>query len=240
MVNDYMNNTLLILPCHNEAKNLIGLLDEIRRKCRDCDVLVVNDCSTDCTPDIARKHGARLVNLSCNLGIGGAVQAGYRYAYRNNYDYAIQVDGDGQHDPSFIPLLLEQLDEGYNMSIGSRFIEKSGFQSTVARRIGIKFFRVILLLLTKKHITDATSGFRAADRRTIKLFAENYPTDYPEPETIVMLLRNGFMIKEVPVIMRERESGISSISALKSVYYMVKVTLAMVFAYFKKPRRVGI
>ena len=169
-----------------------------------------------------------------NLGIGGAVQSGYRYAMYKGYDAAIQVDGDGQHDPAFIPLLLEELKKGSNISIGSRFISREGFQSTRLRRFGIRYFSWLIYLLTGKYITDPTSGFRACDQTAIKLFAKDYPRDYPEPESIVNASKHKLKITEVPVVMNPREEGKSSITGLKSLYYMIKVSLAIIITSLHK------
>jgi len=170
-----------------------------------------------------------MVDLPINLGIGGAVQTGYKYAVRNGYDMAVQVDGDGQHDPKFLEEMAEYLEKNnLDMVIGSRFIEKEGFQSSGLRRIGIRFFTRLIKLLTGEKITDPTSGLRMIGKDVLKIFAEDYPKDYPEPESVVSILRRKMKVAEIPVVMREREGGISSISMKKSVYYMVKVTLAII------------
>ena len=164
------------------------------------------------------------------MGIGGAVQTGYLYAKKYGYDLAVQVDGDGQHNPAFLSKMANELIESnVNMVIGSRFLEKEGFQSSFMRRVGIRYFTRLIRMLTGKKITDATSGLRMIDRNIIELFANDYPDDYPEPETIVSLLNKGYSVKEIPVVMNERQGGVSSISATKSVYYMIKVTLAILF-----------
>lgn len=231
-----MDKILLIIPAFNESDNLPKLIENINKENYDYDVLIVNDYSIDNTSKIARKLGVKVIDLPCNLGIGGAVQTGYRYAYENGYDYAIQVDGDGQHDPMYLELLHKKITEGYNFVIGSRFIEKKGFQSTFTRRLGIQFFYQLIKLLSKEKITDATSGFRIADRSVIKFFSIYYPSDYPEPETIMLLIKNNFKIAEIPVVMKERENGQSSIDFIKSIYYMIKVTLAIILSYFSKKR----
>ena len=175
------------------------------------------------------------MDLPINLGIGGAVQTGYKYAWENGYDMAVQVDGDGQHDPEFLELMAEYLEtHQVDMVIGSRFIEKQGFQSSGMRRGGIRFFSGLIRLMTGKTITDPTSGLRMAGRNVIELFSKDYPRDYPEPESVVAILRKGLKVAEVPVIMREREGGVSSISMKKSVYYMVKVTLAILIERIRR------
>ena len=190
--------------------------------------IVVNDGSKDRTAEICRKRGYRLLDLPINLGIGGAVQTGYKYAWENGYDMAVQVDGDGQHDPEFLELMAEYLEtHQVDMVIGSRFIEKQGFQSSGMRRVGIRFFSGLIRLMTGKTITDPTSGLRMAGRNVIELFSKDYPRDYPEPESIVAILKRKKKVAEIPVIMRARAGGVSSISPLKSVYYMIKVTIAI-------------
>ncbi|MGG5460723.1 glycosyltransferase family 2 protein [Clostridium sp. B9] len=231
-----MDKILLIIPAFNESDNLPKLVENIKKDAKEFDILIVNDYSTDNTSDVAKNLGVHVIDLPCNLGIGGAVQTGYKYAYENGYDYAVQVDGDGQHDPKYLNVLYEKIQEGYNFVIGSRFIEKEGFQSTFIRRVGINFFYYLIKVLTRKNVTDATSGFRIADRKVIKLFSDYYPSDYPEPETIILLIKNNFKIAEVPVIMKERENGKSSIDLIKSIYYMIKVTLAMIFSYCGKKK----
>lgn len=225
---------LIIIPAYNEEKNLVKLLDKLKQSCPEYDVVVVNDCSKDRTLELCRAYGVKTIDLPVNLGIGGTVQAGYKYAFYNGYDAAIQVDGDGQHDPQFIGMLVDGLGNGSNICIGSRFINREGFQSSTARRIGIKFFSSLIYLFTGIHITDPTSGFRACDRKAIGLFSREYPRDYPEPETIVNANRYGLTITEVPVVMSHREEGKSSITALKSLYYMIKVSLAIIIVSFYK------
>lgn len=190
---------------------------------------MINDFSSDNTSNLVKNKHINIIELCCNLGIGGAVQTGYKYAYNNNYDCAIQIDGDGQHDPKYIWDLIEELNNGYDFVIGSRFIKKEGFQSSIIRRFGIVFFRKVIFLLTKHKITDPTSGFRICNRKVIELYSKWYPLDYPEPETVTYLLKNGYKVKEIPVVMRKREEGKSSINFVKSIYYMIKVTMALFF-----------
>jgi glycosyltransferase involved in cell wall biosynthesis len=222
--------TLIIIPAYNEAKNLAGLLSRINSVCPEHDVIVVNDSSSDNTLSICRSHGVNVIDLPVNLGIGGAVQSGYRYALYKNYDAAVQVDGDGQHNPEYINILLAELEKGANICSGSRFITKEGYQSSRARRFGIRYFSALIRLFTGCRITDPTSGFRACDRKAVRLFANDYPQDYPEPESIVNAARKKLRIVEVPVVMNERKEGKSSITRLKSVYYMIKVSLAIIIA----------
>jgi len=226
--------TLVIIPAYQEARNLPRLFEELGEVPLDFDVVVINDCSTDDTEEVCHRYGIPVVSLPVNLGIGGAVQTGYKYALRNGYDIAVQMDGDGQHDPKFLKLVLSRIHQGYDMCIGSRFIENKGFQSSLTRRAGIKYFSRLIKLLTGQYISDPTSGFRACNRELIRLFANSYPKDYPEPETIVTAIRNNYRITEVPVIMRPRQYGESSITGNMAAYYMVKVTLAVIMAAFAK------
>ncbi|BDF17144.1 glycosyltransferase, group 2 family protein [[Clostridium] scindens ATCC 35704] len=226
---------LIIIPAYNEEQNIVNTIESIKREVKGFDYIIINDCSVDCTKEICEQNRYNIINLPINLGIGGAVQTGYLYAYENNYDVAVQVDGDGQHNPEFLETMAEYLlNHRLDMVIGSRFIEKKGFQSSITRRIGIKFFSLLIRLLTGKTITDPTSGLRMAGKRVIALFAKDYPRDYPEPESVVAILRRGYNVKEIPVVMKEREGGKSSISFRKSVYYMVKVTLALLIERIRK------
>ena len=226
---------LIIIPAYNEEANIVKTVESIERDAVGFDYIVINDCSTDRTKEICEEHGFHYVDLPINLGIGGAVQTGYKYAWENGYDMAVQVDGDGQHDPEFLELMAEYLEtHQVDMVIGSRFIEKQGFQSSGMRRVGIRFFSGLIRLMTGKTITDPTSGLRMAGRNVIELFSKDYPRDYPEPESVVAILRKGLKVAEVPVIMREREGGVSSISMKKSVYYMVKVTLAILIERIRR------
>lgn len=228
---------LVIIPAYNESASIQKTVEDIRRKAQDFDYVVINDCSVDHTREICEKLNYNIVNLPVNLGIGGAVQTGYKYGVRNGYDLAVQVDGDGQHDPRFLSKMSEYLLEtGADMVIGSRFIEKEGFQSSGARRAGIRYFTFLIRLLTGKTVTDPTSGLRMVNKDIMEMFAQDYPKDYPEPESVVAVLRRGKKVKELPVVMRERNGGVSSISLKKSVYYMIKVSLAILIEKMR-PRR---
>ncbi|HHJ8273805.1 TPA: glycosyltransferase family 2 protein, partial [Streptococcus pyogenes] len=216
------------------SSNIVNTIRTIESDAPDFDYIIIDDCSTDNTLAICQKQGFNVISLPINLGIGGAVQTGYRYAQRCGYDVAVQVDGDGQHNPCYLEKMVEVLvQSSVNMVIGSRFITKEGFQSSFARRIGIKYFTWLIALLTGKKITDATSGLRLIDRSLIERFANHYPDDYPEPETVVDVLVSHFKVKEIPVVMNERQGGVSSISLTKSVYYMIKVTLAILVVRLK-------
>lgn len=219
---------LIIIPAFNEHECIKDTVEMIKRDAPEFDYVVINDHSTDNTLDILRENNYNYINLPTNLGIGGAVQTGYRYAFENHYDTAVQVDADGQHDPKYLSMMLEVMEkENVDMVIGSRFIENKGFQSTFARRIGITYFTKLIHILTGKLITDPTSGFRLGNKKVIEMFAKDYPRDYPEPESVVTLLKHGMNVKEVPVMMRARQGGKSSINLSKSVYYMIKVSLAI-------------
>lgn len=222
---------LIIIPAYNENVSICNTVNEIKKNVPEFDYVVINDCSTDETGEICEREGFNVVNLPINLGIGGAVQTGYKYALEHGYECAVQVDGDGQHDPYFLRQMAEELEKGdANMVIGSRFITREGFQSSNVRRFGIKYFSTLIKLVTGVKITDPTSGLRMIDREIIKIYAQDYPKDYPEPESIVTVLKKRKKVKEIPVIMRERNGGVSSISPRKAVYYMVKVTLAVLIA----------
>ena len=226
-----MSKLLAIVPAYNEAGAVAGTISEIHRHAPGFDVVVVDDGSTDATADIARHAGARVLRLPFNLGIGGAVQAGYAYAAEQGYDVAVQVDGDGQHDPRCLPVMLEHLRSHpeLNMVTGSRFIaaDGDGYRSSASRRLGIRIFGRILSWVVGRPVTDPTSGLRMTDRRGIELFARDYPHDYPEVEAVLLLHHHRLTAEELPVRMRERQSGTSSINASRSVYYMIKVLLAI-------------
>jgi glycosyltransferase involved in cell wall biosynthesis len=226
---------VVIIPARNEEDSVAGVIGEIQAADPDFVVVVVDDGSTDRTAQAAEAAGAIVLRLPYNLGIGGAVQTGYQYARENDFDIAVQVDGDGQHDPSEIPRLLEPILDGRaDMVVGTRFMEGGGYRGTRMRRVGIHLFAAIVSLIVRQRMTDTTSGFRAANRKVIRLFAADYPHDYPEVEAIVVLTRHGLKMIEVPVQMRIRETGNSSITAVRSVYYMVKVLLALFIGLFRR------
>ena len=219
---------LIIIPAYNEAENLPKLISGIKSMLPEFDYVIINDGSTDNTRTLCEQEGMNVVTLPINSGIGVAVQTGYKYALYNDYDIAIQIDGDGQHDVSYLKEIIAPLEkEGADVVIGSRFIEYQGFQSSGARRMGIKLLSFFIWLCTGVKVKDVTSGFRAVNKRFIQVFAEDYSKDYPEPEAIVTAKMYGGRIKEMPVVMKERETGRSSITLWKSVYYMIKVTLAI-------------
>ena len=227
---------LIIIPAYNEEENIAEVIEHLTSMLMtgtldahlSVDYLIINDGSGDSTLEICDKKHFQYLNLPINLGIGGAVQAGYVYAARNGYDIAVQMDGDGQHDIAYLGAMLKPLlEDEADIVIGSRFLEKEGFQSSITRRMGIKILSLLIWLTTGKKIMDVTSGYRAVNKRFISIYANDYPTDYPEPEAIVTAIMHKGRIMEVPVQMRAREGGSSSITFKKSMYYMIKVTLAI-------------
>lgn len=222
----HQHRVLVIVPAYNEEESIVSTVQELSSL--GYEYVVINDGSSDATLELCHQHGLNVLDLSQNLGIGGAVQAGHKYAWRNGYDIDIQLDGDGQHDPAYLKALVSAVDEGGDLVIGSRFLEPSnGFRSTRMRRIGIAWLSGCLRVLTGLRVADPTSGFRACGRKAIALFCQSYPIDYPEPDSIATALRAGLTVREVPVRMRERQGGVSSIGGLSSMYYMIKVTLAI-------------
>ena len=232
-----MNHYLAIVPAHNEADAISATVDEIHRFAPTFDVLVVDDGSTDATSAQAESAGATVVRLPFNLGIGGAVQTGYLYAQEHGYEVAVQIDGDGQHDPRYIRDLLRclQADADLNMVTGSRFLEPDGkgHRSSAPRRLGIMIFAGLVSLITGRRVTDPTSGLRMTSRVGIELFARDYPHDYPEVEAILMMHAHRLNSCEIPVVMRPRTSGVSAISSTQPAYYMVKVLLAVFIGLFR-------
>lgn len=225
--------TLIIIPVFNEAENIVRIIEEISNELPAYDILVVNDASHDDSGKLAENTGrAMVVNLPFNLGIGGAVQTGFKYARENNYDIALQFDGDGQHQVSEIKKLVHMVKKGRaDVVIGSRFNKKSeGFTTHTLRRLGIRIFQLASYLMIQQRITDHTSGFRAYNRKAFCFLADNYPTDFPEPEVVILLGRNKFVMKEVFTQMLRRQGGVSSIPLAKGPYYMMKVLLAMFMA----------
>jgi len=226
---------LAIVPALNEQASIARVVAEIREADPGFDVVVVDDGSIDHTAEIAEATGARVLKLPFNLGIGGAVQTGYQYALEHGFELAIQVDADGQHDPSEIGLVIQPiLEERADLVVGTRFVTGGGYRGTRIRRVGIHLFAAVVSLLVRQRVSDTTSGFRAVNRKALRLFAADYPHDYPEVESIVLLSRHHLRMLEVPVQMRVRESGNSSITALRSAYYMIKVLLALFIGVFRR------
>lgn len=229
---------LIIIPAYNESKNIEKVVDNLVENYPQYDYIVINDCSTDNTEEILKKRKYNYVSLPANLGIGGGVQSGYIYAVQNDYDIAIQMDGDGQHNPAFIEQLIAPIVSGdADITIGSRFIDKKGFQTSFLRRFGNRFISLVIKLCCGVNATDTTSGFRASGRKANEFFSLNYAQDYPEPEAIVSAALNGFKMQDVPVEMNERMGGVSSINAKRSVYYMIKVSLALIICRIGTPKR---
>ena len=220
---------LVIIPAYNEEESILTTVQALNSVHPEVDAVVVNDASKDNTKNILSENHIHYLDLPVNLGIGGGVQAGYMYAYRIGYDIAIQMDGDGQHPASELDKIIAPIKaEKADIVVGSRFVNKEGFQSSAIRRFGIKFLSSLIYLCTGKHILDVTSGYRAVNRKFIKIFSEEYAQDYPEPEALVTAAKKGAEIIEVPVMMKERQGGMSSISPIKSIYYMIKVSLAII------------
>lgn len=235
-----MSKILIIVPAHNEAPNIGKVIAEAKEKCPFADILVVNDSSSDLTGEIARQHQVKVIDIPFWLGIGGAMQTGFIFASQNDYDIAVQLDGDGQHEPLEIKDLIQPLLDGEaDVVIGSRFLERKGFRPDFLHRLATRILSKLLFLTTSKKFTDPTSGFRAANKKAINFYTETYPVDYPEPEAIMLLLKRNFKLKERPATMRPRLSGRSSIRGLHAIYYMVKVILAICIAALGRKGRKG-
>lgn len=225
---------LAIIPAHNEADSIADVIDDIRAN-TGADIVVVNDGSTDDTAAIALAKGAELLNMPFNLGIGSTMQTGFKFAYAQGYDIAVQVDGDGQHDAAELPALIQPLIDGEcDMVLGSRYLKETGYSGSAGRRVGTAIFSRILSLMLRQKLTDATSGFRALNARVIELFAHDYPRDYPEVEALLQVHMARFRVREISVEMRARGGGRSSINAFRSIYYMVKVLLALLVVMTRK------
>ncbi|HEX5449813.1 MAG TPA: glycosyltransferase family 2 protein [Gaiellaceae bacterium] len=226
---------IAIVPAYNEEAAIGGVVDELRAFDPGLDVVVVADGSVDRTAEVAAAHGAHVVRLPFNLGIGGAVQTGFRYAWENGYDVAVRLDGDGQHDPTELPKVLGPVLAGEaDIVVGSRFVGDETYKPSLSRRMGIRLLALVVSSIAKQRVTDTTSGFQALNTKALALFAADYPHDYPEVEGMVMTIRHRLRLREVPVRMREREHGRSSITALRSVYYMAKVLLALFVGLFRR------
>ena len=220
-----MSKLLIVIPAHNEEENIVSVVENLTCHYPEYDYVVVNDGSRDKTAALCRARGYRLIDLPINLGLAGAFQTGLRYAAENGYDCAMQMDADGQHKPEYIAPMLQALEEGNDIVIGSRFLTVK--KPKTLRMLGSYIISWSIRLTTGRAICDPTSGMRMVNRDVMRIYAENYPKDYPEPESVVAILRKGKKVTEVPVVMRERREGTSSIHGFKTVYYMVKVTLAI-------------
>jgi glycosyltransferase involved in cell wall biosynthesis len=234
-----MTKLLVIVPCYNEEHSLPLLLEQLLQLKMPAhyqmEIAVVNDCSKDNSKWVAGLYPIIVLDLLVNLGIGGAVQTGFLYARENDFDLAVQMDGDGQHPPRELIKLIDFYEETKtNITIGSRFLTKGGFKSSFTRRIGIRYFHWLNKVLTGKSIYDSTSGFRLFDKAAIAIAAEKYPDEYPEPAALVLFSNAGLTVKEVPVLMSERTAGQSSIRNFASIYYCIKVTMSMLFIYARK------
>ena len=231
-----------IVPAWNEAGAIGGVVDEIKELDASIDVVVIDDFSTDDTADVAESRGATVLRLPFNVGIGGAVQTGIRYARDEGYEVAVRLDGDGQHAASEIPTIMAPVEAGdADLVIGSRFVDPGGvYRPPFARRVGIGIFARLVSILGGQRVTDTTSGFVALDRAAIELFATQFPHDYPEVEATLVALRSGLRVTQVQVDMRERTTGSSSITFVRSLYYIVKVMLALLVASLRRyPRLEG-
>ena len=227
------NKVLVVIPAYNEEENIQTVVNEVRKTNPMVDIVVINDGSKDETLEKAKLTKAKIIDLPNNLGIGGAVQTGMLYASKSDYDIAIQLDADGQHDPQYIEQMVQKIEEGYDMVIGSRFVQKTGYKQTLFRMLGINITSLLIKQITGVKIHDTTSGFRAVNKEVIKEFAKHYPYDYPEPETNMKMILKKKKILEMPVEMRKRIAGKSFITPVKSVKYMVKVTLSLLMAKLK-------
>ena len=225
----------MIIPAFNEEKTLRQVTLEIRASLPQTDILVVNDGSTDSTARVAREAGVLTLDHPYNMGIGATMQTGFLYALQHHYDTVVQIDGDGQHNPAFLPFLVQPILEGRsNLVIGSRYLADGGFKSTLLRQLGIRLFTVLIWALVGRVVTDPTSGFRAMDRKAFELFSKEYPSDYPEVEALISAYKSGVIFQEVPTVMHQRQGGVSSIGILSALYYMVKVTLSVSIGFFRR------
>ncbi|MDZ4816758.1 MAG: glycosyltransferase family 2 protein [Verrucomicrobiota bacterium] len=233
-----MQKIAVIIPAYNEESSIALVVNEVNEFAKNKEfkiiAVVVNDWSRDSTSQIIAKLNCVSLNLPINLGIGGAVQTGFKYALENNFNIAIQLDGDGQHPPAEIEKLLKEMKStGVDVVIGSRFISNDGFQSSMIRRMGINYFKWLNHLLVGIKISDSTSGFRMINKKALELVCEYYPDEYPEPEAIILFAKRNLKISEAQVLMRERQGGKSSINSFSAVYYMFKVTLAILFTFVR-------
>lgn len=226
---------IVLIPAYNEQNNIAEVINDLRENAGDFDYVIINDGSTDDTITLCREKGFNVIDIPINLGIGASVQTGFIYALENDYDIAVQFDGDGQHEAKYLYKMYNaMIATDSDMVIGSRYLTKEGFQSTALRRIGIRFLSRLIKALHKKEIKDVTSGLRMINKKVMSAFVDYYPYDYPEPETIAFCIRKNFKITEVPVTMRPRKEGKSSIDSMQSVYYMLKVSFSIIIDYFKR------
>lgn len=235
-----MDKIAVIIPAYNEETSIAAVVADVHIASKEAGIhywpVVVNDCSKDRTGEIIAGLPCTALQLPINLGIGGAVQTGFKFALLNGYTHAVQVDGDGQHPPIELKKLYQKMEaEGKDVMIGSRFVEGEGkgFQSSAMRRLGINYFKRLNSLLVGVTIHDSTSGLRMLNAKALKVVSNDYPDEYPEPEAVILYVKNGLKIGEVQVEMRERQGGVSSIDGVRSVYYMAKVTIAILYTYIR-------
>lgn len=230
------HRVLVVIPAHNEEASLGRTLDEVRGAAPDIALLVVDDGSRDGTRRVARERGIPVVRHPVNLGVGGALQTGFRFAVENGYDVAVQVDADGQHDPGYLGALLEPVLAGVcDVSIGSRYVDRTEYRAPLARRVGMMLFSWVVRLALKQRITDTTSGFRAYNRAVMEVCQHEFPKDFPDAPLLITLVRRGFRLLEVPVRMRERQAGESFYTLGKSLYYPYKNLVASLMAWLQRP-----
>jgi glycosyltransferase involved in cell wall biosynthesis len=226
----------IIIPAYNEEQNLSGVIAAIKKLNKNYDIILVNDASVDRTLNVAEKTRVIILDLPINLGIGGAIQTGLKYALDNNYACAVQLDADGQHDPKYIPTLLKHLDKA-DMVIGSRYIHRTKYKTPLLRMIGIKLFSQLIYLITKKRIYDATSGYKAMNKNVIAFFSENFPQEFPDAASRVSLLKNGYKIKEVSVEMHQRSKGHSSVGWLYAIYLLFSISISILLETAKMSKK---
>jgi hypothetical protein len=231
-----MQKVIVLIPAYNEEKQIVAVIERVRRIVPEFDVLVVNDGSCDATARMAGSSGAIVVSHPFNMGYGVAIQTGYKYAYANGYDFLVQIDGDGQHDPSFIEVLLEPVIAGEtDFAIGSRFLQQESYRPSFSRRLGILFFRRLVSVLIGREITDPTSGYQAMNREVIRFFTDDiFPCDYPDADMLVTLNMAGFRLREVPVRMYANSQGKSMHSGLKPLYYVFKMCLSILVTLLRR------
>ena len=229
---------LVLMPAHNEAESLGATLASVRAALPEAAIVVINDFSSDATTAVAERAGARVVELPWNLGYGGAVQTGFKYAIAHGFDYAIQMDADGQHDPACARDLLAPVLAGEaDVAIGSRFLGRAAYAIPAPRRLGMKMFGAIVTFVTRQRFSDPTSGYQAMNRRVMEFFArDNYPSDFPDADTIILLALAGFRVREVPVTMQARSAGTSMHSNLSAFYYVSKMMLSILMVMLRRRR----
>ena len=231
-----MSRLLVVIPAYNEEASLGATIDSIRRELPEAQLVVISDCSTDRTAAVARAHGASVVELPCNVGYGAAVQAGFKYALRHGYDLVIQIDADGQHDPRSARELLAPVARGEaDVAIGSRFLGQANYPIPLPRRLGMAMFGSIVTFVTRRRFSDPTSGYQAMNARVLEFFArDNYPSDFPDADTIILLVLAGFRVREVPVVMQARTAGTSMHSNLRAFYYVAKMVLSIAMVLVRR------